>query len=155
MELDDLKKECEWCGNLYVPKAGNQRFCCKECSKEYNRKTMRLHMRKIRQLEYEKMKIVKHCEICGNEFYTTNPRKTVCSPECSRERARIRNAEYRSLHRKKKITFDGFTEEGISYSYLEQQKKSKKKIDDVDAKAKALGMSYGQYVALQYMKEGR
>lgn len=75
----------------------------------------------------------KICSVCGKEYPTEFIRSNYCSPECkeSRQNERIVKGVY--------------------------TKKKKEKLDDsniskVNAMAKKMGMSYGQYVALQYMQ---
>lgn len=29
-----VAKECEWCGKLFLPKTGNDIYCCAECRKQ-------------------------------------------------------------------------------------------------------------------------
>jgi predicted nucleic acid-binding Zn ribbon protein len=73
-------KECAYCGRLFQPNSGGQKYCSKKCK-----------LAKRRQVTK-----VKICEVCGEEFIQKQPRQIYCGYECaykaSNERARIRNA---------------------------------------------------------------
>lgn len=78
---------------------------------------------------------VKHkaikCKWCGKEFVPTSNRNVFCSRLCASKQHSVDDKEKRK--RKK-------------------PKSNSEMIVDVTKEAKAKGMSYGQYVALQYMK---
>ena len=82
--MDERKRACAICGKLFVPKAGNSRFC---------------------------------------------------GPDCKREKA-IERARMRTIEKQKKKT-------------------ASDQIVDMAKEAKANGMSYGQYVAMLYVKGER
>lgn len=80
---------------------------------------------------------VKECEICGSEFYSQTARQKVCSHECFLERARRTS---RKATKKKQ-------------DEKEEIKARKLSLDEKIAKARALGISYGKYVAIMQAKE--
>lgn len=69
---DDLRRECEGCGNLFMPAAGRkngpmvQRFCSQACHLEVRRK----------------LRDPIQCKSCGNDFHPKQSKQTMCSPEC-------------------------------------------------------------------------
>lgn len=79
---------------------------------------------------------VKECEICGSEFYSQTARQKVCSHECFLERAR------RTSKKATKKKQDEKKEKEVR----------KRSLDEKIAKARALGISYGKYVALKHAK---
>lgn len=82
--------------------------------------------------------MIKKCVICGKEF-DTNDRGTnhavTCSKECTIENQKIKSREY---HRQQKLMRPR-TKKG---------KQTHADFVEINAKAHALGMSYGQYVGL-------
>ena len=66
------------------------------------------------------------CRHCGKPFEAQSYKNKLCSEECKRERIKEQK------HRKKK--------------------KPNEDIVDISVKAKEMGMSYGKYQAMQYMK---
>ena len=79
---------------------------------------------------------VKHeqrkCKRCGKIYYPTSNRNLYCSRRCQQDQL-VENARI-ERHRKA------------------NKKSNQDLIADVDREAKARGMTYGQYVAFQYMK---
>lgn len=81
--------------------------------------------------------LVKKCEICGREFYSQTARQNVCSHDCFLERARRTS---RKATEKKNETKKEAEERALS-------------LDEKIAKARALGISYGKYVAIKHAKK--
>lgn len=95
------------------------------------------------------------CEICGRIFRTSYTQKITCSLECQHERKKRLSRENGRLRR-----------EAIKNGTLPptKPKPERKKqntvetIEEVQRKARAAGMSYGQYMQAEYirkMQEGR
>lgn len=70
----------------------------------------------------------KECVVCGKSFMPTNSRQIYCSKECK-------------------------TEDYKAYGPPAKKKKKKPNNDlvDVAVKARKAGMTYGQYVAMEYL----
>lgn len=83
--------------------------------------------------------LVKECEICGREFYSQTARQNVCSHDCFLERARRTS---RKATREKNETKKEAEEKALS-------------LDEKIAKARALGISYGKYVAIKQLKKDK
>lgn len=135
---------CEQCGKE-IPKTTNRRFC-KECGAARNEAANRRSaMRKYEEKKAAQLaaggKTIK-CLVCGCEIVAA-PNRKYC-PECAeerikkqrklgRERAAQRRRESAAAEKTKNARDKLFTLEGKSLS-------------EVALEAKALGMTYGQYV---------
>lgn len=76
--------------------------------------------------------VIKKCEICGEEFEARDGRQIYCSPECAG-----------------KVPFDGIKKRRES---KKEKVKNGGRIIEYNTKARQLGMSYGQYVAMLYQE---
>lgn len=92
-------------------------------------------------MEYKKI-----CRYCGEEFTAGSPTGSICNkPECREKYDRDRHIRKKELERQRPR---------YRKAYYNQQKEKKRKksgslTDDVRM-AEAMGMSYGQWKALQY-----
>ena len=112
------ERPCWECGKIFFAKAANKVFCSEICQREYHK---RRNLEKRRR-EWEENP--RYCPCCGE--VVPFGRRTYCSDKCQREMKR------------KEVTKD-WTEKKL--------KRAKKKEPGIEAKAKALGMTYGQYRA--------
>lgn len=71
-----------------------------------------------------RLKIEKTCQVCGKTYNPRRKTQRFCCKECENEHRRMLVRKTRKLDR----------------------------IDEINAKAKAAGMSYGQYVAMEHMR---
>lgn len=115
---------CINCGEHFKIKfRSNEKYCSKKCSTEFYRNT---HKEK------------KYCVVCGKEL--TGRRVSYCSDEC-----RYQNQLTIQRERNK--------EEYKSYKTEEKPKKKRgrpkkgQKLQDINALARAEGLTYGQYCA--------
>lgn len=84
---------------------------------------------------------IRTCPICGREFVTE--RRRYCSESCSREaRGKQQKTYNREMSRKP---------EQVSTKPRVKSKKENS-LQELARKAREAGMSYGQYVALEYAK---
>lgn len=85
------------------------------------------------------MEEIRTCPVCGREF--TDRTRKYCSPKCSKEGYRRRQAKYsiEKYHKDKRVKEDG-------------KPKEERPIEALARKAREAGMSYGQYVALEHTK---
>lgn len=85
------------------------------------------------------MEEAKICPVCGGKVTAKN--RKYCSPKCSKEGYRRRQAKYsiEKYHKDKRIKEDG-------------KPKEERPIETLARKAREAGMTYGQYVALEYAK---
>ena len=81
------------------------------------------------------------CGICGKEFEGAGNRK-YCSNECSHIAYTQQNKERWQR------------EKGKPRERNKKPKKRKSQLDAINAEARKLGMTYGQYQAMKYVKEG-
>lgn len=108
---------CEWCGEPFVAIRYNQKCCTRECAYE---------LYKARVYKTEKTCI---CGYCEKEFKTMRKR-TYCSSEC---RIAANGQKQRVADRKLKAKRD--------------KSKPKFTLAQVNAMARAEGLTYGQYMA--------
>ena len=78
------------------------------------------------------MKETRKCAICGKEFITIVYNSKYCSDFCKEEGNRIKQREYHENLRKNKGTV--------------KTEKKPEPLWKIDAKAREMGLSYGQYV---------
>jgi hypothetical protein len=89
------KRTCEWCGKEFWPNSTQQRFCTKDCTKEYQQD------KKDKQRYAEKGDHIfrqKECKICGKLFWPVNGQEVMCSEKCKAENRRKLQLAY--YHRK-------------------------------------------------------
>lgn len=85
----------------------------------------------------------KICKVCMKEFVSDKPQRVCCSVECSEENKLATAREYQRRIRAA----------GLRKDIKKNTKKPKNtSIVDMAVKAKAAGMSYGQYVGMMAMK---
>ena len=124
-------RECCICGMKFATKVSNKITCSKKCSEKRRRQYMDELNAKAREATRVRLG-TKICATCGKEFAPNHPAKVCCSPGCQKERDR----ELTRLYWNKKN------------SPVENKPVDKAQaIIDINTKAKAMGMTYGQYVA--------
>ena len=80
---------------------------------------------------------IKECKVCGREFITTYKQQKLCGdPEC------IAKNKIKSMNAKRQAE-----------KALQSQSQSQLKLARQAAEARQLGMSYGKYKAMLYLKE--
>lgn len=83
---------------------------------------------------------IKTCEMCGKEFTAKSNSAKYCCNECRKEANRTRNLQIYHEHK------------GGGRPKNPPKVRRKSRIDEINAKARAAGMTYGQYVAEEYKK---
>jgi hypothetical protein len=113
-------KICAICNKEFIPSGNNQKYCSKECHKNY--------IKKCHTLKASKNKI---CQICDKEFTPKNNRQKYCSKECYRNEHRlIDNVRLRVWHALKNNIKSAHTKELLGctseecWKHLEKQFKS-------------------------------
>lgn len=84
---------------------------------------------------------IRICPVCGKEF--TDRTRKYCSPKCSKEGYRRRQADY-SIKR--------YHTEKESRQGEAGRTKKLSPLEEISRRAREAGMSYGQYVALEYAR---
>ena len=84
-----------------------------------------------------KMQEERICVVCNKPFVTTVPSRLCCSPECSVERDKQTRREYMREYSKSANTDN-----------KPRKKKRISKLAQINAEARAAGMTYGQYVGV-------
>lgn len=140
-----MVKICEFCGKPFDVDEKNH----DEVRRKYCSDTCRCDARN--KMNRERVKIGKQfysvtCEICGKVFSTNKSLKVTCSPECNKERHKLLvRANNRTRSEKRK-------------SRKKPRQNKVETLAEVQRKARAAGMSYGQYVQVEYIRkiqEGR
>ncbi len=126
-----MVRECSECGRPYISNVASKLTCSKECSEIRRLRRVEEKNARARAATRERLG-VKICATCGKEFSPNHPSKVCCSPVCQRERER-------------KMAREGWA--SFKQTKAKKPKTSEQQIIDINAKAKAMGMSYGQYVA--------
>ena len=114
---------CKHCGKMFTPKNNLQKYCSGEC---YYAEA------KHRQTEsYKKLDIPeRECVVCGRKFTPLYSQKTIfCTDVCKRKRQLEQQKESR---------------ERAKTNALEKKKKMSA-LAEMNAKARELNMSFGQY----------
>ena len=120
------------CGAEFVTSHGRRVYCSPECSKE-GQKQISLDYYWKDRVKPDDMYAERKCKGCGVRFKPTTVRNSFCTKPCrlKYERALIR-ANKSGIKAKPKSQHEAAVE--------------------INAKARELGMSYGQYVALMEME---
>lgn len=79
-------KKCEFCGAEYTPNTSSQRYCCRECNREADKKNKR-----ERYAEKHHIGEPRVCVICGREFIAKSAKGETCSKKCGTMLSNIRN----------------------------------------------------------------
>ena len=117
---------CCICGKQFESRVANKMTCSQECAEKKRRQYIDNLNAKAREATKERLG-TKQCAVCGKEFAPNHPAKMCCSPMCQRERDKEMARKHWNKHKK--------------------PVDKAKAINDINAKAKAMGMTYGQYVA--------
>lgn len=97
---------CVICGNQYIVKSGNQRYCS-VCSENATKAADRTQGREWyaqngdperRRIQRQACAAPINCRVCGKAFVPTAPSVT-CSKECSQELSRLNCQRYEAEHR--------------------------------------------------------
>ena len=123
-------KKCTECGKIFAVNVPNRKTCSEECAEIRRRKYIDELNAKSREATRERLG-TRLCVTCGREFAPDRPARVCCSPGCQkvRDRELVKASLKKTKERERAI------------------KNSEKQIVDINAKAKEMGMSYGQYVA--------
>ena len=98
--------------------------------------------------------ILRVCKVCGKVFFTSHPKKATCNPGCAHEERLKRQKEYAETNRKK--TKERQHKQKIEREEkIEKQQANKSALVETAVAARAAGMTYGQYVAMQSAQRNR
>lgn len=78
------------------------------------------------------------CAVCGGTFYSQRRNTPVCSETCRRQYEKNKKAEINK---------------GVATKQAKEKRKSN--IADINAAARAAGMTYGRYMAMKYIEKNR
>ena len=83
------------------------------------------------------MREIRKCKICGREFIAKRKNQIYCDKSCTAKAGVLATKERRKA------------------KAAAEKSKPKRSISDINEEARAAGMTYGQYVAMQYAKTVR
>ena len=112
------ERPCWECGKTFYARAANKVFCSEACQREYNKR------RSLEKRRREWEENPRYCPCCGE--VVPFGRRIYCSKACQIGMKRKESVQIESEAKAKRI---------------------KRKEPGIEARAKALGMSYGQYRA--------
>ncbi|WP_295630366.1 hypothetical protein [uncultured Mitsuokella sp.] len=127
-------KPCAVCGTMFTPKNKVQKYCSDACA----RKAARGNQRRYEQRRAATYKAkppeerTKVCPVCGKTFIAERESKVYCSNECLIKHSRAQR-EYGVV--------------ALEKPYTKHKAKHESHIEDINAVAKAHGMTYGQWQA--------
>ena len=134
------ERECKYCGKKFVPTVKTNIYCSIDCQYENRKKSMRVAREK------GSSKISKRpCIVCGMVYQPKRANGTCCSDKCRRKYyKKMQTISNKKLQEKKKA-------EELLAKIKVQEKRKNSPLVEMNAKARELGMSYGQYtVYLQF-----
>ena len=141
-------KKCIICGCAFETGRSDRITCSPEC-----RKVREANKNKERYAEKCKAKqpATIECLVCGKEVKRTNPRQKYCGPDCKKIAAKENKTikEDSTKLSNKKIICKSKDEKQAK----ERRIKSQISISKNGAVARKLGMSYGEYKGMKYMKK--
>jgi hypothetical protein len=110
--IDEVIKNCEWCGEKFLTKIRAKRYCCGECYKQ------NLQHKRAIKAEENWVLFARICKECGKEFNTITYKQTFCSLYCrelSKNRKKLEkwaNAQPKKKVRRKNLKMRMFYELG-------------------------------------------
>ena len=115
-------KACEWCGKEYEAKK-NQKYCCKECAYEGNKRLQReLWAKRFVPRKFK-------CKECGTEFTTEcgNPRSVFCCQFCAdihkKKNEKKRTNKYNRASKERRRQLLAQATESVDYGELYRRDK--------------------------------
>ncbi len=134
-------KPCGYCGEPFEvddknPNELKRKYCSEFC------RTEAANERKRERIKIGKRSYNVECDICGKIFLTNRSTNKTCSPECNHERQKklSRAGYYRQKEAKKEKA-------------KETEQKRIETLTEVQQKAQAAGMTYGNYMKQQFLKQ--
>lgn len=138
-------RKCKYCGKEFTPSQSNQVYCSEICANRQYRKNYKLKHGFIPFSQKSEKERTRVCPQCGKSFVAHVPCQKYCCGNCKR-------AYYRKAESYKESTMKIEAERMSQRLHAESKPKKGVKrvshIDDDNAKARALGMSYGKYKAM-------
>ena len=137
------ERKCNYCGKKFMPTVKTNIYCSTDCQYENRKKRQR------EGKEGELAKIPKRpCIICGTIYQPKRANGTCCSDKCRRKHyKKMQTISSKKLQEKKKA-------EELMAKIKVQEKRKNSPLVEMNAKARELGMSYGQYtVYLQFQNK--
>ena len=153
--IHESHKKCVICGKVFTPTREHRIYCSYECSEKSKKQKMQDYNLRRRERNIKPVT----CYVCGKEFLPNGQFKKLCSRECQQQSGRQHS--YESLQRQ--YVKDQLQDRLIkTKTQREKQKRENAKAVAETAhklrmqrqrEARALGLSYAQYIAINGIKE--
>ena len=140
-----MTRKCKFCGKEFTPIQNHQVYCSRSCANRQYRKNYKLKHGFIpfsQKSEAERMRVCPHCK---KSFVAHTPSQKYCCGQCKRDEYK-KNKTFKDSAAK--ILCERKSVKPKHESLSKRHIKHVSHIDDDNAKARALGMSYGKYKAL-------
>lgn len=140
-------RKCKYCGKEFTPSQSNQVYCSEICANRQYRKNYKLKLKHgfIPFSQKSVLERTRTCPNCGNVFVAHMPNQKYCCKTCKRDCYRKAESYKESTM---KIEVERMSQRLHAESKPKKGVKRVSHIDDDNAKARALGMSYGKYKAM-------
>lgn len=123
------QKKCPACGKMYTPEKGKSHYACEECTQRILKNIM-----EVKELPSGVKN--KYCVVCGKEITNAHGKQLSCGGEHAKIAAHITDAN--RYYGNKDIS--AFRKWSKTFA-------TSKKVDADNARAKAAGLTYGEYMA--------
>jgi hypothetical protein len=136
-------KQCVHCGCDFEIDESNhherkREYCSKKC----------IHKAQYKRKKGAPVLIEKVCEECGKTYIAKRHDSVTCGRDCNYERNRKRVREAGIAYRER------MRAERLKLNEELMPKKKYESIEDIQRKARAVGMSYGKYLVYMSMQKG-
>lgn len=131
---DVFQKTCKFCNKPFESAKVNRLYCSKACSNKHYKALIANN-----GVEPEHPTVIRQCVTCGKlTVFPVNQIRLYCSRECEQWVNKNDGLNITTVHG-----------EGYKFVKYTPKKDVNKSLDEAVAEAKRLGISYGQYQALQ------
>lgn len=125
-------RECKICGRPFIAKVANQEMCSEQCRAISKKQYAAKINAELRAATKERLGTY-ICVVCGREYHPANSLKVTCSPQCQTIRSKqLARENMRTIRQAQKN---------------KRNRNTFKATVEINARAREMGMSYGQYVA--------
>lgn len=140
-------KQCVYCGGGFEVNENNRNEMKRGYCSDICRRKSRDARKKNGPVSFEKV-----CVECGKTYIAHRCDSVTCGRECNYERNKKRSKETGAAYREKMraqrlMKADAPKKRG-------RKKKNRDSLEDIQARAREMGLSYGMYMAQLYMQKG-
>lgn len=129
-------KQCRICGRIFEPFPSNRQLCSDGCVAESIRRNSKKQQETKKQRNRERLGI-RICLECGKEFAPRSGTQVCCGPVCQDTRTKVLARNWKDMQREKEQ----------AEKAAKKKRKKAETLAEINAKARAAGMTYGKYMA--------